>query len=604
MSRWQGLMRTWRTQRDEMRQSVDLQGVDFATALSVIEADRQMWEGTKRTICTEEELEGRYRIRGELGRGSFGTVYRAIRVEDAEELAVKVIEHGDSALERASAIDECALWMAVSSPYHPSILPLLEVIEVIGSESLHLITLKMEWGTLAEALQDVEVETCEQSTRMMMIQLVSAVEHLHIVHSIAHRDIKPENVLCERQDPAMPGCLKLCDFGCCRRFESLTEPTFDDAMGTINYLSPELAMAFLSSEKMIYAGPPADCWALGVVCYEIMHGACPFAGRKLDDRESKLMRIASPLDKGAVELPDESFGHISDAGRQFLTRLLTRPAAGRATVQEALQLPWLQPVDDKALRDAMCEAAPKDVEARRLGAKKTLRSAMWRVVLVNRLMRAAPPASPARQERQPSLERQPSAASFASSFKRRSLSRQPSAASFATSFKRRSVSRQSSKSSVLGSLSFKAKGSSFRNAASFQRRGATSPPKGGLVLAGDGSQAADGPSVGVVACVPPCTTMVTPVPAPMPARPSPCSCPRAPSTPMRGPHAQVDVVNVDPIVYHASPGKTSPAGRQWGGGESPTATAAAAPPLAKPAGKSVLLLVAADEPSSQADLEA
>ena len=39
-------------------------------------------------------------------------------------------------------------------------------------------------------------------------------------------------------------------------------------------------------------------------------------------------------------------------------------------MQEALQLPWLQPVDDKALRDAMCEAAPKDVEARRLGAKK------------------------------------------------------------------------------------------------------------------------------------------------------------------------------------------------------------------------------------------
>ena len=203
----------------------------LASALATIQADRERWGGTQRTVCTEDELEARYFIRDVLGKGSFGTVHRVIRIEDAEELAVKIIDHGISDGERASAIDECALWQVISSPYHPSILPLLEVIEVIGGDSLHLITQQMLWGNLDQALRDPDVDKSEQSARLMMIQLLSAVEHLHMVHSIAHRDIKPENVLCEMSDPTIPGCLKLCDFGCCKRFESLTDPTFDEAIG-------------------------------------------------------------------------------------------------------------------------------------------------------------------------------------------------------------------------------------------------------------------------------------------------------------------------------------------------------------------------------------
>ena len=56
------------------------------------------------SVCTEEELETRYFIRDVLGKGTFGTVYRVIRIEDAEELAVKVIGH------RVSA----EVWKAVS----------------------------------------------------------------------------------------------------------------------------------------------------------------------------------------------------------------------------------------------------------------------------------------------------------------------------------------------------------------------------------------------------------------------------------------------------------------------------------------------------------
>ena len=49
-------------------------------------------------------VETRYFIRDVLGKGNFGIVYRVIRIEDAEELAVKVIGHGVSA----------EVWKAVS----------------------------------------------------------------------------------------------------------------------------------------------------------------------------------------------------------------------------------------------------------------------------------------------------------------------------------------------------------------------------------------------------------------------------------------------------------------------------------------------------------
>ena len=74
----------------------------------------------------------------------------------------------------------------------------------------------------------------------------------------------------------MIGCLKLADFGCCKRFESLTEPEFTDPVGTPSYFSPDLATAFLAHGPARYAGPPADCWALGAIAYEILHGRSPY----------------------------------------------------------------------------------------------------------------------------------------------------------------------------------------------------------------------------------------------------------------------------------------------------------------------------------------
>ena len=269
-------------------------------------------------------------------------------------------------------------------------------------------------------------------------------------------------------------------------------------------MSPELAINFISAEPTFYAGPPADCWALGVVCYEIFAGLPPFVkGHKLDDREDKLLRISSPFRE--VELPADSFGHVSDAGRAFLRRLLTRSPTERATVQEALQLAWMQPITDSTLRSAMSE--PRNVDAKRAVARKRLQSVIGRVALVTRLMGQARSREPMEDETPPA--RQSSKQSSAS------------VSSFANSFKKRpQLSRQSSKLSVLASLSGsngvrRELSGSFRKLNGSNGSAPSSPSK-----SGGGS--------------------FKPSPMPIPA---------------------VDVINIDPITYHASissPHRASP----------------------------------------------
>ena len=44
---------------------------------------------------------------------------------------------------------------------------------------------------------------------MVVLQVASALAHLHLRHHIAHLDLKPANVLCRSADVMAVGCVKL-----------------------------------------------------------------------------------------------------------------------------------------------------------------------------------------------------------------------------------------------------------------------------------------------------------------------------------------------------------------------------------------------------------
>ena len=203
--------------------------------MSALLEKRESWVGTA-TAVGANLFEERYTVREVLGEGGFGTVYRVLRNSDGEELAAKTIVRLDAAHPRAEsewadAKAEADTWRTLSSPFHPSILPLIECLES-DARSLHLITELMACGELTDALFYLEMS--EQGARLILVQIAAAIAHLHLHHMVAHRDVKPANVLCQSADPTEIGSCKLADFGVAARFERRLEPCWSDPCGSID----------------------------------------------------------------------------------------------------------------------------------------------------------------------------------------------------------------------------------------------------------------------------------------------------------------------------------------------------------------------------------
>ena len=83
-----------------------------------------------------------------------------------------------------------------------------------------------------------------------------------------HRDVKPQNVLV-----AEDGHLKVTDFGIARAGARRDMTEAGSVIGTAQYLSPEQARG----DEVTAA---SDCYAVGIVLYEMLTGRVPFDGER------------------------------------------------------------------------------------------------------------------------------------------------------------------------------------------------------------------------------------------------------------------------------------------------------------------------------------
>ncbi len=128
----------------------------------------------------------------------------------------------------------------------------------------YLVSRLMARGSLATVLHEGAPLPIDRA--IALIEQVSAgLDALHVA-GIVHRDVKPANVLLERDGAAALG-----DFGLARapRDTVLTRP--GQALGTIDYLAPEMIRGA--------ATPASEVYALGCLTFAVFSGASPFAGR-------------------------------------------------------------------------------------------------------------------------------------------------------------------------------------------------------------------------------------------------------------------------------------------------------------------------------------
>ncbi|XP_048837713.1 myotonin-protein kinase-like isoform X2 [Brienomyrus brachyistius] len=150
----------------------------------------------------------------------------------------------------------------------------------------------------------------EEMAQFYLAETVMAIDSVHKLGYV-HRDIKPDNILLTAD-----GHIKLGDFGSCLRLQEDGMVHSSLAVGTPDYLSPEILRALESREGY---GPECDWWALGVCAFEMLFGSTPFYAESLPETYAKILHFQEHF-----EFPPLA-AVVSAEGRSLIRGLICEP---------------------------------------------------------------------------------------------------------------------------------------------------------------------------------------------------------------------------------------------------------------------------------------
>jgi tRNA A-37 threonylcarbamoyl transferase component Bud32 len=213
---------------------------------------------------------GKYELLETIGRGGYGTVYRARYTVLNVERAVKVLHpqlaNDPEFIERFRREARLAAQLE-----HAHIVPVYDLDEVQGS---YFLAMKyMAGGSLKDLLERVNPLPFERALEVAR-QVASALDYAHS-HGLVHRDVKPGNILFEAGDPATQAVARLGDFGFARAIQGTSSASFSFSggiLGTPAYMAPE---AWERREP----APTMDVYSLACVFFEMVCGQSLFAGQ-------------------------------------------------------------------------------------------------------------------------------------------------------------------------------------------------------------------------------------------------------------------------------------------------------------------------------------
>jgi serine/threonine-protein kinase len=311
---------------------------------------------------------GPYAIESILGRGGFGTVYRARDERTDEAVALKVLHPAvasDPALLRRF-LEEAATTSHADSPHAVRVVDAHENLEGHACIAFELLD-----GETLEAHIRREGTLAPDEAIDIAVQLLDGLEVAH-ERGVVHRDIKPANLFLVN-DGMRTRCVKILDFGVGRlaSSERARLTATGTSIGSPFYMAPEQMVDSAGADAR------ADLYAVAVCLFRMLSGALPHgegpasAWLTFVAQGASAPRVCSPrteLPESLVEAvaiglsprPERRWQNATAFARALLDSLPGASAPTRISYEPAAALH--APVPERLMRVAACAPEPMPLE--------------------------------------------------------------------------------------------------------------------------------------------------------------------------------------------------------------------------------------------------